>query len=545
MNSPLTQLQEKLGKGKSTIGLQISPSTVSAVQTAVYKGRMTIIKTASENIVPSQGNENLDLLPALRTVLSRFLTRQATVICAIHHPQVLVRKITTPLMPLDELGPAVVLAVRNFFPFSLDDAAWNFHVANKSMYQGKERLNIVVAACPRKVLETIQAAFTARGADRKQFKPLSVRVSSFVPSSIALENLAGRIQSKADETLVIIELGAAASELNMYRNGRLEFSRKLSVTGHDITQSMTGALYSDTGKTELTLQEAQEVKNEFGIPKPNEAQPVKGKLTAGQVLLLIRPQIGQLVTEINQAFDYYRGELRGGKIERVLLFGEEAQLKRLDEFLSDELGLEVRRGNPLEGVALLDPSLIPSDADAQKLVSAVGAALSNIKGVNLLSREPRVKIRWKIKKNILRTTALAATMVTVLMYLALNHQIEVNSERLRLKKKEFAAQLKKVRHGLAIRQLMQERPSWGNVLGLVSNLPSNMHFSELNVTNNQLNIKGVIVAAGEDPKLAIARFISDLRNDVLKDARLMYYKEDQEIIGRSDFEVVANIRTVR
>ena len=305
MKPDVALLQSKLGTGKSVIGLHIDTSSVNAAQVVNYKGRSTLIRTAGQTISLKEGVlADAAIASALKGVLSGFSLRAATIICTFHDPQVFVRKITTPLMPLEELGPAVQLALKNAFPFSLDEAVLDFRLVNKFSHQGKERYNVLVAVVPGKTIERMQGLFVAA----------HIKVASCIPAAIALENLIGRSQLKTDETLAVIVLQSTLTELAIYRNSHLEFSRKLSMTAEDVIQSMTGTFFSDTGKTELTLGEAQEIVKEYGIPKPDEPILINAKITSPQILMLMAPKIEGLATEINRSFDYYRKNYKGARL---------------------------------------------------------------------------------------------------------------------------------------------------------------------------------------------------------------------------------------
>ncbi|GEM_PF-3225885 len=558
MKPDLAQLQSKLGRGRSVIGLHIGISSVNAAQAVYYKGRATLIKTAVEKVSLKEGEDADSVISsALRTVLSQFSFQHAAIICTFHDPQVFVRKITTPPMPLQELGPAVQLAVKNAFPFSLDEAVLDFRLVNKFSHQGKERYNVLAAACPSKVIERIQDLFLIRtikpvagslpetSVDKRKFKLGNIKIASCIPVAIALENLIGRSKSKTDETLAVIALESTVTELMIYRNSHLEFSRRLSVAAEDITKSMTGAFFSDTGKTELTLLEAEEIKEEHGIPKPDEPFQINAKITSQQVLVLIGPKIEQLATEINRSFDYYREELQGGKVVRVLLVGEASRLKRLDEFLSDQLGLEVRCGNPLEGIALLDPSLIHSDDAAQQQLLAIGAALGDVRGINLLSRGLGKKNKREIKLSVLKASTMITAVVIIFVFTFLNNQVQVKSKQVNLKKQEFTSRLKEARDTLAVGRLREGRPSWEEILKVFSHMPRDIYLNELNLNNDQLHIKGVVLVEGENSKTTLARFISSLQENILKDARLKLSKKIKDEVNKFEFEIVASVETVK
>jgi len=536
MKPDLANIQSKLGRGKSTIGLHISSYSVKAAQIVNYKGQATLIKTAEERISLNEGvGADSAISSALRVVLSQFSLMNAAIICTFHDPQVFVRKITTPPMPLQELGPAVQLAVKNAFPFSLDEAVMDFRLVNKFSHQGKERYNILVAAVPIKTIERIQGLFMSG-----HFK-----VTSCIPVAIALENLIARSGLKADETLAVIIFGSTVSELAIYRDSHLEFSRKLSIAAEDITKSMTGAFYSDSGKIELTLTEAQEIEKEYGIPKTDEAVQSSIKITSNQILMLIGPKIEQFATEINRSFDYYGQELQGGKVGRVLLIGEASRLKRLDEFLSDKLGLEVTCGNLLEGIGVIDPSLFNLDDASQKQVLAIASALEGPKGINLLSRRTDKKNKQDIEPGVLKGIVVAITMVITFAFIFLNNQIQAKSTQLGFKDHEFASRLIQARETLTARRLSEGRPSWGEILKIFSYMPRDIYLSELNLSKDQLHIKGILLVDGKSSRETLAHFISSLQEGLLKDARLKLLKKVNDETDKFEFEIVAGVEAVK
>jgi type IV pilus assembly protein PilM len=458
-----------------------------------------------------------------------------------------------PPIPTHELASAVRLAVKNFIPFPLDEAVLDFRLTNKFSHQGKERHSILVAACPVKVIERIQNYFLIkkispsfnqhRGVSsvEQEFRGRGIKVASCVPGAIALENFVRRTQAKDNETLAIVVLKSAVTELTIYRDSHLELFRRLSVTGDDITKSMTGVLISDTGKTELTFAEAEAIKKEFGIPPSDGSFSMSEKITSDQVLLLIKPKLEQLATDISRSFDYFQQELQGGKVAKVLLVGGAAQLKRLDEFLSVELGLEVKRGNPLEGVALIDPSLIHSGDSAQKQVLAIGAALGQVSGINFLSKGLKKNQKPKAEISSLKTLVVLIITGFILVFVLLSYQIKIKNEQINFKNQKLVSLLKEARGFLDIRQLKDNRPSWGEILNIFSGIPSDIHLTELILEKDQLRIQGLIWVTGDESKEILADFIAGLKKSILENPRLKFFKKIKDETNSFEFEIVANI----
>ncbi len=511
---------------RSVIGLHIDTSSVNAAQIAHNnKGQATLIKTAVEKISPKDAAQtDAEISSALTRVLSQFTLKPAGIICTFHDPQIFIRRITTPPMPSQELGQAVQLAVKNAFPFSLDEAVLDFQLVDKFSLQGKERFNVLVAVAPLKVIEHFQGLFSKA----------KIKLTACIPVAVALENLIARSRPKASETLAVIVLGPAVTELAIYHDSHLEFSRKLSMSAEDIIKSMTGSFFSDTGKTELTFSEAQAIEKEFGIPKPDEQVQFNEKISSQQVLMLIGPKIEQLATEIGRSIDYYREELQGGKVDRVLLVGETAQIKRLDEFLSAQLDLIVSCGDPLEGLGM--------NVEAQKQLLAIGAAFSGTQGINLLTKRSDKKNTFKNKTAVLQVIVIAVIVVISAAFIFLNDQFQSKSNQMLSKDQEFTARMTEAQD---IHRLIQSRPSWGEILKSFSAMPPAIYLTELNLSSAQVLIKGDVLGEGKDPKKTLADFIVSLQENSLKDARLKSLKKANDEADKFEFEIVADVEAVK
>lgn len=558
MNSSLLKLQERLGRGRSVIGLHIGASSVTAVQFAQYKGQPTLIKTAEENIVIQKGKDSvLVIASALQAVLSKFSIQKATLICAFHDPQVFVKRINTPPMPLSELGAAVQLTVKNDFPFSLEEAFLDFRMINKYSYQGKERYSVLVAACPFEVIERVLDYFTipkkgsVSGSNKEEIikgsksRPARFQVSAIIPGNIGLENLVRKFKIKQNETVAIIAMRSNATKLMIYRNSHFEFFRSLSVTSDDITKSMIGDFYSDAGKTELTSFEAEEIKKIYGIPKPDEKIPFDVKITSQQILTLIGPKIEQLAGDVNRAFDYYRQELQGFKVDRVLLLGGGSLLKRLDVFLGEELGVEVKIGDPLEGVALLDTSLISSNEDAQVKVFALGAALGSVQDINFLSKASAKKPDGNIQLTLSKLAVVLTFLVSLCAFVFLESQIITQKNKLDLEKQRIEVHTKRIREMLTLKKLKEQRPSWGEILRDLSSIPREIYLTELSLKNDLLSIKGVVFETGDGSHAVLLDFVSAIQKDVAKSANLKMTRKVKDTTDQFSFEIVAAIESAR
>ncbi len=101
---------------------------------------------------------------------------------------------------------------------------------------------------------------------------------------------------------------------------------------------------------------------------------------AAQVRQVMEPVMREIAVEISRSLDFYRSRYEGTVIDQVVVVGGTARVEGLPQFLEDELGVAVDRGDPLARVVIANPRLTDEDLrrDAPVLAVAVGLALREL-----------------------------------------------------------------------------------------------------------------------------------------------------------------------
>ncbi len=112
-----------------------------------------------------------------------------------------------------------------------------------------------------------------------------------------------------------------------------------------------------------------------------EPRPVPLAADEGEsVRQVVEPVIREIAGEIGRSLDYYRSRFEGSVVDRVMLVGGTARMAGLAEFLEEELGLPVDRGDPLANVTVSNSRLTDEDLhrDSPLLAVAVGLAMYDL-----------------------------------------------------------------------------------------------------------------------------------------------------------------------
>jgi len=510
------------------VGLDIGSSSVKIAQFTKKEDGLHLVKAdlreiASSPSAPRNDGEEKNI-STLKELFRGVNVKKSKIIAIINCPKTATKIAKAPYMPKTELKKGISLEAKSYFPFPIEGSELDYEILGDAVEKGVRKYEIAVSVSPKVTVEKNLSLLRKAG-----IKPVS-----FVPCPYTLQKLAEKSYSKEGKTTCIIDIGELHTELAIFKGKALVFTRKIPVTGKSFTSAMTGALVSETGKIQLSPEEAEKIKRETGIPPAEgESKIIDGKISTTQVLAMMRPLLEQLADEIGRCFDYHREESGGEKTDSVVLFGGGAALSGLTKFLSEELGIEVKLGDPLEGLKV-EPKAVPErDKISYRLGPAVGAALTDGKGINLLPPEIKEETKRIAKRGTLEVIVTAVVLVSLLLYIGMRIQLGNFKKRISVAKKELSSlqhQYKKAEaHHLAGMVLIDE-PHWEDILKELSHLiPHEIHLTDMRMEDNIITIEGI--ASSERGEQILSTFILALEKGIFKNVKLVSVKDLKDQVG--------------
>ncbi len=513
------------------IGIDIGSSFIKAAQLASKDDKSYLIKTDLKEIHKAAGGAGgeEEIVSALRYLLRDIDIKKSKIIVSINCPHTAIKKITAPYMPRTELMEGIKLEVKNYFPFTTDESLLDFQILGDIVEKRVRKYEVIVAVSPKKTVEKYLSVLGKAG----------VKPASLICTSCALQKISEHLDIGKDRTTCFVDIGELYTELVILSGRSLVFSRKIPIAGVDFTKAMTGVLVSDRGKTELSLDEAEKIKREVGIPAEDESKIIGDKISTSQILSMLRSPLEQLVSEIERCFDYYREEAAGGKINSLVLFGGGASLTGLVKFLSEELGIEVRMGDPLEGFKSEPEGTRERRGISYRLELAIGAALTAGRGINLLPLEMKEETKRIIKRGTLVAVTTAVIFISVLLYIGMKIQLGSFENRISVAEKELLSLQPQLRRAKACHMadmVLVNEPHWEDLFKELSNLiPDRIYLTSLSLKDNIITMKGI--ASSEDGEQLISDFILTLENGIFKNVKLVK-TTDLEGQPGSEFELI-------
>jgi type IV pilus assembly protein PilM len=306
------------------------------------------------------------------------------------------------------------------FPFSIEEALGDWQVVKEyTENDGGKKKGVIFIALKKETVDKYLNMIYQCGLD-----PVAVSYASFNYS-----NLFSYIPNNPP-VVATLDIDHADSTISIYSENKLNFVRRLPISWVRLTESLTKIIVTDQGKIELSYEEADNIRRQYGIPEQGK-ENVMENIPATHLHSLMRPVLETLARDLLFSFDYFTRNYEMVKPTLLYLTGGGASLRNLDKYLSKELKMDV--------VCLRYPANVDTSAvsrgsfeteDQNSLVSAVGAVMRSGKSINLLPREIRKKKVELIQMISLRLVGF--TIGAILLLLLIFAQLRIQDLRKRL-----------------------------------------------------------------------------------------------------------------
>ena len=162
---------------------------------------------------------------------------------------VIIKKVTLDQMNETELRDLIHDEAGKYLPFdNMDDVNYDFQILGDNNYNPNQ-MDIIIVAAKKDMVNSYLEAVTAAG-----LNVMIMDVAPFVLETVYEANY----EFDNDEIVVIINIGASTTGINVIKGGMSIFTRDFALAGNSITESLQE-------KYKVTFEEAEKIKIE-GIP---------------------------------------------------------------------------------------------------------------------------------------------------------------------------------------------------------------------------------------------------------------------------------------
>ena len=558
-------------KIKTSIGLDIGSHSIKVVGLRKSGQGVSLINFAAKELPPRTEGEEVDRSLIARTIKELFQEEKIEinkVFLAVGGPQVVIKRITLPVMPQKELKEAVRWEARKFISFPIEKAILDFDVLGEVMEEGIRKLDVMVGAMEHEAAEEQLAIIKEAG-----LKPVGITALPLAMWHAFQKSVEGQGRGAT----AIIDIGATNTNIVMIKDGKLQFTRHIGTAGNSLTEVIKEVTTSEG--THLDAVQAEAVKREHGIPQEGELDKIVDQVSLRQILFVVRPVLERLVTEIRRSLEFYNSQFKEEGIRKILLCGGGATLKGLKGHLAHELGSEVELFNPLKDM-VWNTTAVHDEQLHQMPVSltvATGLALGRAQELNLLPDEYKLATRLLLQKVAVAAAGCLIILVLSGMYYriysqSVRYEAELSAKKMQLadlqlvntRFLELVAAKTRLEQGRALLpEFALNEPPWPDVLkGISQVVPANATLLSLSLKNEgsgaatpktgqgtptgQIRLKGVIF--GDDPQVvrSTVELMEGLENSpFFSDIRLSSCGKSTQYGGWGEFELLARCGAVK
>lgn len=291
---------------------------------------------------------------ALRALLNQHGITAKHAVTAISNQQAVTRNIMVPKLPKKELATAIPFEAERYIPYPIDDVSLDFDTLDDpdSLPADAEQMEVVIAAAPNEAvnrqIEVLQlAGLQPTVIDLKAFATLRALRGNLLGEHLSRNTLTGSNYTEHSEVALVVEIGASNTLITLVRGDRILMTRNINVAADDFTTTLQQAF-------DLDFAAAEELKLGYAMattPTEDEEQLLnfdknREQYSPARVFEVIRPTLGELVTEIRRSLDFYRVQSGDITVDRIFLAGGGAKMRGLATAISEALGFKVEVASP-------------------------------------------------------------------------------------------------------------------------------------------------------------------------------------------------------
>ncbi len=345
-----------MGRGKLAVGLDIGSSSVKLVHLKEKKGGYALsafatAKLPPETIVDGALMNSAAVVQAIQELVAGQKVKMKEVAIGVRGHSVIIKKISLPRMTQEELDDSIQWEAEQYIPFDVKDVNIDTQILTPPDVAGQ--MDVLLVAAKKEMINDYTSVCAEAG-----LAPAVVDVDAFAVQNAYEANY----ELVPGETVVLINVGASVTNVNIIANGVTTFTRDVTMGGNSFTEEIQKQL-------NVSYDEAEALK----VGGQGESDAVVPQ----EVERVIQGVAEQLAGEIQRSLDFYAATAADNRISRVYLSGGTARIPALFKVIEQRAAVPVEVLNPFKAIEIdnrkFDPLLLTNAASAAAV--AVGLAL--------------------------------------------------------------------------------------------------------------------------------------------------------------------------
>jgi len=268
------------------------------------------------------------------------------VIVAVTGQKVIIREITLPLMDEKELMTGILWEAPKYIPYNIDESIVDAEKVEEFEEKGGNKMmRVLLVATPKNIIYPYMEIL-------KQIRIVPKIVDVISCANIrAFEDYFSTKKEEGKEGAtvdIILSIGASSAILTLVEKNNLKFARNIAIGGNDITNAISKSL-------NIPFEEAEKLKRETGIIlTPENEEEKKSEIDENTLKTdnIIRKIFNEIFKEVRKSLSYYKTQSQKVKYNKIILSGGSANIRNIDQFLSEKFEMPIIIGDPLQGIKI-------------------------------------------------------------------------------------------------------------------------------------------------------------------------------------------------
>lgn len=339
---------------KDVVGIDIGSSSVKLVQLRQVKGGYQLVTLGvaplpSEAIVDNAIMDSSAVVEVIRNLMEGNKVKTKNVATSISGHSVIIRKIQLPIMTEEEMETSIQWEAEQYIPFEISEVNLDFQILGPDT-RDPSVMNVILVAAKKEIVNDHVAVFKECG-----LNPVVMDIDCF-----AIENtFEANYGFDDDEIIALINMGAAAMNVNVLKGGKSVFTRDIQVGGN---------MYNDELQKRLGLsgEDAEEVKlgGEMEDVDPETVRAVINDATES------------LAQEVQRSFDFFSATSSDEKVQKLYITGGVSKTLNVREYLETQLAIPVELLDPFRLIQVNEKEFDPEYIRAAGPLFSVAVGLA-------------------------------------------------------------------------------------------------------------------------------------------------------------------------
>ena len=312
-------------KKRKVIAFDMGSSTIKIVEGMYYKNDLIIDKyitvpTPKGAIIDGEIKKEEELYGKLSQVLKEngIKTKDAT--CTTNSTLIINREILIPKVEDEEMDTVVRYEIQQYLPINLEDYILQVTILGEEEVNETKKLNVRVIAYPEKIARGYYNLLL-----KLDLKPYALDVNyNAVNKFINFTGINSEFEYNSRDSVAFIDMGASFIDVNIYKDGNLDFTRIIKDCGNDIDEILQRSGVKASEVVDF------KIKN---INLKEELDPLN---------IEVRYVIDDWIEKIEKIIQFYKNRNTENEVNKIIIFGGSSKINGMEEYMTEKLGIKTK-----------------------------------------------------------------------------------------------------------------------------------------------------------------------------------------------------------